>query len=370
VLYNLADTVHLSGVKLAIFISYSHQDSDFVSALAVRLAKQNTHVWIDTWEINVGDSLIDKVQNAIQDAGALLVVLSKASVESEWCKKELNAGLVRELEEKRVVVLPLLKEDCIIPIFLREKKYADFRSDFNKGFHELLAAVAKVTNPEQGRIRSNNTITDWAETWGYRKNAFYLDYDLIESTAESSFNILTQITVVCNGAATRRYEQYQERGLDWLGRLIIAEQLALLAEERMQLLLKDARPQNLKLVLRDRRSDRAYRVTVRCRRMGEDNGKDQLVTVSKLFPSDSWICPLGNAKNDRRGESVGCRTSRPRQEERIGNVLFGLGHTVSFFNSSERVFSASATSSASSCRAATQPSQESPSHSAHSSVQS
>jgi hypothetical protein len=281
--YNVAETVHLSGVRLAIFISYSHQDSDFVSALALRLVEQNAHVWIDTWEINVGDSLIDRVQTAIQESGALLVVLSKASVESEWCKKELNAGLVRELEEKRIVVLPLLKEDCTIPLFLREKKYADFRSDFSNGFHDLLAAVAKVTNPEQGRIRSNNTITDWAETWGYREDAFFLDYDLIESTAGSPFSILTQITVACNSAATRRYEQYQERGLDWLGRLIISEQLAILADQRMQLLLKDARPQYLTVDLRDRSSDRGYRVTVRCRRMGEDNGKDQIVTVSNYF---------------------------------------------------------------------------------------
>jgi hypothetical protein len=143
--------------------------------------------------------------------------------------------------------------------------------------------VAKVTNPEQGRIRSNNTITDWAETWGYREDAFFLDYDLIESTAGSPFSILTQITVACNSAATCRYEQYQERGLDWLGRLIISDQLAILADQRMQLLLKDARPQYLTVDLRDRSSDRGYRVTVRCRRMGEDNGKDQIVTVSNYF---------------------------------------------------------------------------------------
>ena len=66
------------------------------------------------------------MQQAIQDSSALLVVLSKASVASEWCRKELNAGLMRELDEKRVVVLPLLVDDCEIPLFLREKMYADF----------------------------------------------------------------------------------------------------------------------------------------------------------------------------------------------------------------------------------------------------
>jgi hypothetical protein len=80
----------------------------------------SAHVWIDSWELNVGDSLIDRIQNAIQDASALLVIVSKASVESESCKKELNAALVRELEEKKVIVLPVLKEDCNVPEFRRD----------------------------------------------------------------------------------------------------------------------------------------------------------------------------------------------------------------------------------------------------------
>jgi hypothetical protein len=60
---------------MAIFLSYSHQVADFVAVLAGRLVEQNAHVWVDTWEINVGDSLIDRIQGAIEHAGALLVVL-------------------------------------------------------------------------------------------------------------------------------------------------------------------------------------------------------------------------------------------------------------------------------------------------------
>src|SRR4051812_23154787 len=106
---------------MPIFISYSHADSEFVDRLATQLVQQAVNVWVDRWEINVGDSLIDKVEEAIAGASALLVVLSRASVESNWVKKEVNAGLVRELEEKQVVVLPVLVEDCKIPVFLREK---------------------------------------------------------------------------------------------------------------------------------------------------------------------------------------------------------------------------------------------------------
>src|SRR6266568_4863363 len=129
---------------MPIFISYSHADRKFVHKMAAHLVKANAHVWVDSWELNVGDSLISRVQQAIQDSSALLIVLSKKSVASEWCRKELNAGLMRELDEKQVLVLPVLVEDCDIPVFLREKLYADFRGKFEIGLDALVAAVAKV----------------------------------------------------------------------------------------------------------------------------------------------------------------------------------------------------------------------------------
>jgi TIR domain len=73
-----------------VFISYAHSDKDFVDNLAGQLVMRNAHVWVDRWELNVGDSILNNVQTAIQDASALIVVLSKASVQSEWCKKECS----------------------------------------------------------------------------------------------------------------------------------------------------------------------------------------------------------------------------------------------------------------------------------------
>ena len=82
---------------MPVFISYSHSDAEIVNKLAAHLVKLNANVWIDTWELNIGDSILNKVQEAIQESSALLVILSKESVASEWCKKELSAGLMRIL---------------------------------------------------------------------------------------------------------------------------------------------------------------------------------------------------------------------------------------------------------------------------------
>lgn len=69
-------------MELSIFISYSHEDKDFVSSLARNLVFARHNVWIDTWELNAGDSLVDKIQNAIVESDAILIVLSNASLKS------------------------------------------------------------------------------------------------------------------------------------------------------------------------------------------------------------------------------------------------------------------------------------------------
>lgn len=129
----------------SVFLSHSRGDKPFVDRLASDLERLNVDVWYDKWEISVGDSLIDKISEGIQENDYLAIVLSPRSVGSEWVKRELNAALMRELAERKVVVLPILLEDCEIPILLREKKWADFRTSYDQGFEELLLATSPLS---------------------------------------------------------------------------------------------------------------------------------------------------------------------------------------------------------------------------------
>jgi len=121
-----------------LFISYSGKDKRFVERLAHDLKKRCVKVWVDSLEIKVGDSIVAKIQEAFQNNDYLAVVLTPNSVRSNWVQKELAAGLFKELEDKSVVVLPLLAKKCKIPALLKDKKHADFATDYHKGLRELL----------------------------------------------------------------------------------------------------------------------------------------------------------------------------------------------------------------------------------------
>lgn len=269
---------------MPIFLSYSHADDVIANRLADDLRRHNTHVWVDTWELSVGDSIINKVQDAIKKSSALLVLLSKASVRSEWCKKELSAGLMRELEEKRVVVLPVLVEDCEIPVFLREKMYADLREDYDRGLNSILDAIAKVTNLYQGRLEEEGRRTDWAEDWGFRDGLFHLRFTIIDSSDGLPMTFLTQVYVMCNEVATARYRQYESANLGWIGRAIIAETLFDFGENnKLEIPLDSQFQRELKAKIGDPNRGAEYELLIESRRMGQDAGKDILINISNYL---------------------------------------------------------------------------------------
>lgn len=267
---------------MPVFISYSHSDKDFVDVLAAHLIKAKAHVWVDRWELHVGDSLIARIQKAIQEASALIVVLSNASVKSEWCKKELNAGLVRELEEKRVIVLPLFLEECEIPLFLREKMYADFRTNFDDGIGQVLEAIAKVTSDTLGRIDKPEWNIDWSVDWYESEDNFCLRLTIVEQAEDKPYTCLTEINLIANDVATSRYKEYEEAGLDFVGRQMLLETLRESQEfAELQILITDNFPQNKEIVAYDPKTSSRLVAVVSCRRLGEDTGRDILLNFGR-----------------------------------------------------------------------------------------
>ncbi|MBL7205936.1 MAG: toll/interleukin-1 receptor domain-containing protein [Desulfobacteraceae bacterium] len=269
---------------MPVFISYSHANRDFVDLLAAHLIKNKARVWVDRWELNVGDSIINKIQSAIEGSEAILVILSNASVESEWCKKELSSGILRELEEKRVVVLPVIIEDCEIPLFLRDKMYADFRKNFDEGLNTILDAIAKVTSIAQGRLEKDEYLTDWGMDWGIIDSRLSIRFTLVEHSLNIPYSILTEIVVIANSRATERYLFLEENDFGWFGRLTIIGELGNFSESSdVQFILEDTFPQTRELGIEDSKRGFEYNIVVSCRRLGEDNGKDIVYNYGNHF---------------------------------------------------------------------------------------
>lgn len=138
----------------SIFLCHNSKDKYFVRKLKDDLKKDGILVWFDEDEMKVGDSLIEKISAGISNMDYLGAILSINSVDSEWVKKEIAIAMSREIEGRKIKVLPILFEKCNIPIFLCDKIYADFTYTYLEGYKALL----KVLAPQK------NTLPDISET--------------------------------------------------------------------------------------------------------------------------------------------------------------------------------------------------------------
>ena len=91
-----------------------------------------------------------KIGHGLDACDYLAVVLSKHAVESRWVENEWHTKYWDEIEKNKVMVLPLLKEDCTVPTLLKSKKYADFRFDYTQGLEDLMHSLAHLNESMNG----------------------------------------------------------------------------------------------------------------------------------------------------------------------------------------------------------------------------
>jgi len=286
-----AQTLVSSNLKkrkdMSIFISHSHKDKEFVDKLGVKLTVERIPVFVDRWEMNVGDSITQKIEQAITDSSFLLVVLSESSVKSDWCKREITSGLMLELEKRRVVVLPILIENCEIPLFLRDKFYADFREDFDYGFSQIQSSIARFGNDVIGRTEYDvETYSDFAINWGIRGEYFELNIDVVEFSAnvDKPYTLLTNIVFIGNKNATQLFYKYVDEKRDWLMKNRI---ITLCVEneniKNLNAYLYDEKPFETMVDLIDLKSGINFKGYVNVKKLGISDKKDKIYYVGRIF---------------------------------------------------------------------------------------
>lgn len=135
----------------SVFLSHSHSDKPFVRRLAADLRKAGHYVWVDEAEINIGDSLTGKIREGLDQVDYIAAVLSSASIGSQWVTRELDIATNREIQEGRVLVLPLLIEKVSLPGFLEGKFYGDFTDPilYNDSLKLLLRKLGPATQLQE-----------------------------------------------------------------------------------------------------------------------------------------------------------------------------------------------------------------------------
>ena len=141
---NMAKETSNEDAVPTVFLSHAHSDKErFVRSFAERLYSDGVRAWVDEWEINPGDSLVQKLlEEGIKNAQAVIIVLSKNSIESKWVRVELDAAFVKRVESSTKII-PVVLDEVEVPETLRSTIHAKITDleNYDVAYQQVLRAI-------------------------------------------------------------------------------------------------------------------------------------------------------------------------------------------------------------------------------------
>lgn len=83
-----------------VFLSYTSGDTEQAGKIAEALMANGIDTWWDKWCIGAGDSLRQKIDQGLAECTHFLVLLTPQSIRKPWVNQEMDAGLVRKLNDQ------------------------------------------------------------------------------------------------------------------------------------------------------------------------------------------------------------------------------------------------------------------------------
>lgn len=155
-----------------VFVSHASEDKErFVTAFATRLRENGVDAWLDKWEMQVGDSLVDKIfEEGLKEAQAVIIVLSMHSVNKPWVREELNASVVSRIS-KGTKIIPIVLDNCEVPKSLVSTLWETISDldNYEASFDRVLSSVFGATEkPALGQAPAH-TLSVYHEIGGLTK---------------------------------------------------------------------------------------------------------------------------------------------------------------------------------------------------------
>ena len=100
------------------FLSFAYEDFALAEAVAKALMSSGIDTWWAEWEIKAGDSLRQKIDSGLQGCTHFIALLTPRSLPKPWVQQELDAGLIRKLNNgvKLIALRSELSVDQLPPL--------------------------------------------------------------------------------------------------------------------------------------------------------------------------------------------------------------------------------------------------------------
>lgn len=133
-----------------IFLSHNYNDKPIVEQVALRLKNVygQDNVFYDSWSIQPGDGIIDKMNEGLTNCKFFFFFISKNSLNSAMVKLEWQNALVKAAQ-KAIKFIPIRLDKTELPFLLTQSLYIDLYSQGLEVATRQIIDVIQGTNTFQ-----------------------------------------------------------------------------------------------------------------------------------------------------------------------------------------------------------------------------
>jgi TIR domain len=124
-----------------VFICHRKDDDKKAERLAAEIRGAGHNVWIDLWNIEIGDSIVERINEGLESANYVIVCYSTIGIDSPWIKREWSTTLTNQLNGKNLKLLPVVLTGGGPPYILSDLFYVDLTKDWSEGIKRVLHAI-------------------------------------------------------------------------------------------------------------------------------------------------------------------------------------------------------------------------------------
>ena len=141
----------MMAAKCQVFVSYGREESvkKFVRKLKIGLETEQLSVWLDEEDIPAGTEWPKEIRSALRECKALIPVVTKKYVSSQYCKSELYVA-----HSYKKPIFPIIREDGwnksddgeAVMFLIAAGNWAMFRpvDDFSISWEKLVAGLKGI----------------------------------------------------------------------------------------------------------------------------------------------------------------------------------------------------------------------------------
>ncbi|MET2985020.1 toll/interleukin-1 receptor domain-containing protein [Aureibaculum conchae] len=132
--------------RIKIFLCHDSRDKKYVEQVYMGLIRKTFDPWLDKVALQIGDSLIDKIGEGLNQADFAIIFVSKYFLSNEkWVKFELQSLMTKQVTENKKVILPLWldikADDLKNNLWLRDKVAVNS----NDGLESVIDKIVRST---------------------------------------------------------------------------------------------------------------------------------------------------------------------------------------------------------------------------------